>query len=516
MIKYDLPDLGCHYKGAATTASKELDIGPWHITNIPKDIDSSKAENDVKRFLNKICALEIPTSLKCNLRCKYCYIEDLRMKNKNVSKDIVLRILSESSKMFPGLLKQNVNKNKKAHFTAWGAEPFVNIDTLETMYEFAHEHYGKDNYKLGLSTNGTIWSKRIEQFFINAVKDNAVTDIQISLDGPPEVQNRNRPYINGKPSFQDVEKFTQNFELTMKDLNLKNKIHHFCSTIHLIDEDFDDVWIKAARFFSEPNKWWTSLPALPMRMSGEDMYGEDEINKFIRAQKLMLDLVKERAKEGILMVDFYTNKLFGNIQCKSKNAFPFCSAMNSQIGVDLDGCMYPCHGAITTPMYKPWLWFGNLFDKVISYTQMMRNIYYQFNSWNRGKCTSCPLYHYSTGSVCWSCAPHNLSVTGEPTIDNLMKCKAYMESFPYWVEIAKMNIDNPILQEIPGEVAIQASRKLKAVKDTMHFDRNFDGIIWASIRKIYGKDIPINKLHYTDTWWNFDNFNKKIQSNKGN
>ena len=509
MLKYDLTDLGYVYKGAATVASKDMDVGQWHIIDIPKDINSKKVESDVSRWLNKICALEIPTSLKCNLRCKYCYIDDLRMKNKDVSKDVVTKILLESSKMFPGLMKQNVTEKKKAYITAWGAEPFVNVSTLEAMYEFGHEYYGKDRYSLGLSTNGTIWTKKIEQLFINLIQDKAMKDIQISLDGPPKVQNKNRPYINGNPSFKDVEKFVHSFFSLMNDLKVENKIHHFCSTINLQDEDFDKMWIASAQFFSEPNQWYTSLPVLPMRMSGEDMFGEVEINRFINAQKQMFDLVKKRADEKILVVDFYTNKLFGNISCKSKNAFPFCSAMNTQIGVDIDGSIYPCHGAITTPTYKPWLWFGNLFNKTLSYSKLIRNLYYQFNNWNRGKCSSCPIYHYSTGSVCWSCAPHNLAVSGEPTIDNIMKCKAYMESFPYWVKIAKMNIDNPVLDEIPIQVKKQAKNKLKVMKDGVHFDRNYDGIIKGSVKKICDKEINIEKMWYSDSWWNFDNFHEK-------
>jgi radical SAM protein with 4Fe4S-binding SPASM domain len=513
MLKYDLDDLGYQYKGAATTKSNEMDFNGWHIIDIPDNLSTEMIEHHLNEFINKICAIEIPTSLRCNLRCKYCYVEDPRMKNKNVSREVVMKILDSSSKMFPRMRRENVNEKNKAHLSAWGAEPFMNVDTLEAMVEFGHDLYGKDNYVLGTSTNGTIWSDRIAKFFEFLINDNALRDIQISLDGPPEVQNRNRPYSNGKPSFDDVKNFTFNLRSLFKDLGINGKRDHFCSTIHLQDDDFADEWIKAAEFFSEPNQWHTCIPSLPMRMSGEDMYSEKEIDKFVDAQRRMLELAKKRVKEGIMMVDFYTMQLFGNINCKSRNAFPFCSAINSQVGIDLDGSIYPCHGAITTPEYKPFLWLGNIFDGVLSYSKLVRNVNYQYNNWNRGKCSSCPIYHYSSGSICWSCAPHNMAITGEPCIDNILKCKAYNESFEYWVEIAKMCINNSILDEIDIKPEVELERKITSHINNMHYDRNYDGIIDASVRKVCNKNINIDNMYYSDKWWVFDNFLEETKKN---
>jgi len=222
------------------------------------------------------------------------------------------------------------------------------------------------------------------------------------------------------------------------------------------------------------------------------------------------------------MVDFYTSKLFGNIQCKSRNAFPFCSAMNTQIGVDVDGSMYPCHGAITSPRQKPFLWFGNLFEGILSYQKVIKNISYQFGSiWSRAKCTSCPLHHYTTGNVCWDCAPHNLELTGEPSTDGIMKCIAFSESLPYWTEIAKMVYNNPILKEIPDKYKYSKEeysklKKLNIMPENMHYDRDYDGILDRAVRKVCCLD---NKedygyTQYADAWWKFDDFFNLVEKEK--
>jgi len=507
MLKYDLTDLGYKYKGAATVPSKEIKLNGWDVINIPQDIDDEKVKNDVTVFLNGVYAIEIPTSYICNLRCEYCYIDDPRMKSKKVSKDSVTKILIELEKMFPNYKKDADIGDHKRYFSPWGAEPFMNVETLEAIYEFAHDTYGANKYLINTSTNGTIWNDRIDKFLENLLKDDAMKRIQVSLDGPPEIQNKNRPYLNGKPSFDDVAEFVDNLYRLSKDLKINRRLHTICSTIHLQGDNFDKEWVAAAEFFSEPNKWWTTAPYLPMRMSGEDMYGEDEVNRFINSQRLLVDVVKKRAEQDIPLLDFYSSRLFASMDCKSRNSFPYCSAMNSQMGIDIDGSMYPCHGAMTTPKYKPWLWFGNIFDKTIDYSKLVRNLHYQYNTWNRGKCVSCEIYHYTSGSICWSCAPHNLAVSGEPTIDNIMKCKAYTESFKYWVEISKMYIENPILDEIKMDNIIKSKNMIKAINNTdMHYDRNYDGIISGSIEKTCNCDIEIKDMYYVDDWWVFDDF----------
>jgi uncharacterized protein len=505
MLKYDLTDLGYKYKGAATTKSYDIEYMKWNITNIPIHIDRSTVESDFKHFIDRIYVFSVPTSYQCNLSCKYCYIEDPRMKNKDVSKERILKILENIKEMFP----KAQSDNDKIHISFCCAEPFMNMDTLETVHEFGLENY-KNRFEYDITTNGTIWSERVEKFLMSA-KD-MTKRIQISLDGPQHIQDINRPYRNGKGSFKDVENFTKNLILLYYDMNIDN-VHHLASTVHLQNLNFAENWRDAAIFFSEPNTWHTTLPYLPMRMSGENM-NDEEIKRFVNAQKMLLEVIKNRANEGVLALDFYTSNLFGNVSCKTPKCFPGCSSMNTEISIDIDGGMYPCHGALTRLTYKPWLWFGNLFDKTIDYSKFKRNLHYQFGIWNRAKCTDCQIYHYTSGSmnVCWTCAPRSLTAFNEPFIDSLTMCKAHNEGLPYWVEIAKMNITgNPILDEI--DIPIKLSENTLNVEIDEDFDKYFDNIISTSIKKLYGKKIENNDCHYDDTWWKwdtyFDEVNKK-------
>jgi len=521
MTKYDLTDLGYKYKGISSTTTYKEKLGPWTIIDIPKDVTNPLPF--VKNFIKNIVAVEIPTSLNCNLRCRYCYISDPRFKNKLVTKEQVSNILINLLELFPRFnpdksIREQNNKSR-VFISPWGAEPFANIPTLESAIDFCQEYFPKD-YNIGTSTNGTIWNERVENIFKKLFEDEALKVIQVSLDGPQDIHDFQRPDYKGEGSYDLIHNFCQNLHNLGKSYNLEQRPYSFCSTIHLIDDKFSENWVKAAKFFSEPNKWYTSLPVMPSRMSGEDLSREDHIEKFIEAQKLMYELILERAKEGITVIDFYTYKLFSkSASIRSRNSYPYCSALNSQVGIDVDGSLYPCHGPITSPQYKPFLWYGNIFEKVISYKQLMRNFSYQYGTLcTKGKCNTCPLYIYADGSICWSCPSHNLALTGEPSTDSTLKCIAFNESFKYWVAIAKLTIENPRLLNIPKDwyncidVPKTPNKKIPVTYNNMHFSNSYDGLITKALDKWFGQSKDHEDIQLIDSWWIFDNFKEKCSN----
>jgi len=51
-------------------------------------------------------------------------------------------------------------------------------------------------------------------------------------------------------------------------------------------------------------------------------------------------------------------------------------------------------------------------------------------------------------------------------------------------------------------------------RDNIHFDRNYDGIISSSIKKICNCDIELEDMYYTDEWWNMDNYFDMVSKRK--
>jgi len=517
---YDLTDLGYLYKGAATTKFKKIEYKGWIIIDVPSDVLESKVIDQVSRTINGICALEIPTSFMCNLRCKYCYIQDPRMKNKRIDVNILLEILERSKRLFPRFS----DGESKVFVTPWAAEPLCDLETLEAVLDYCLSEFGA-RFKTSTSTNATIWNSKLERIFERLIKGDHLTDIQISLDGPEWVQNRYRPFVGGKGSYQAVFEFVQNFSKMCYELGVTKRLHHYCSTIHVADDKFVDAWADSARFFSEPNTWHFQ-ESLPMRVSSLDFDDPENQKKFILAQKATHEVMKERVKQGVLCLDFYTNKLFIDPVFRSRNAFVYCSALNSQIGIDYDGSLYLCHGPITSPWQKPFMWLGNIFEGVISYQKLVRNLSWMYNTYMRGKCTTCPIHHYAIGNVCWSCPTHNLAATGEPTVDYIQKCHVFCDCFKYWFANAYMVCKGHVIERVPKNEWFtegidyeklprlpveQRIDPIAEAKSRMHFDLDYDGLLMHCMRRVLGYETDYN-VHLCSDWWKLFDFRQMTES----
>ena len=512
---YDLSDLGYLYRGPASVKTREIKFGDWTIVDVPIDVADSSVIDTVSRTIDNICAIELPTSFICNLRCKYCYIEDPRMKSKKNDPQIFINLLRRAFELFPKF-KQN---SREVYVTPWGAEPLCDLDTLEAVYEYCLDNLG-ENFRTSTSTNATIWNPRVEKILEKLIKRKCLQDLQISLDGPKHVQDKYRPYLGGKGSFDDVKSFTLHFYDLCSKLKVETKLHHFCSTIHLNDDNFVEAWVAAAEFFTEPNTWHFQ-PNMPMRVSALDFDNEENYQKFIDAQKGTHEVIKKRVSQGIFCADFYTSKLFLEKSCRSKNAFSYCSALNTQIGLDVDGSIYMCHGPITSPWQKPYMWLGNILEGVISYQKLVRNLSWMYNTYSRAKCTTCPFYFYALGNVCWSCPTHNLAATGEPTTDFIQKCGVYCECFKYWYANACMVCKGEVIERVPKNEwftegidydslpSLPEEQKVDPIKRSSgHFDWDYDGLLMHALRRVMGfDDYKSNRnFHINGRWWKFFNF----------
>ncbi len=109
---------------------------------------------------------------RCNLRCTYCYrdaeAEGMDMPLETVKKALAL-----------------VHHDRPAHIQITGGEPLLVPDLLQYIGEHISKMAGKPH--IALQTNGTLLSRDIALL----LKHYGV-QIGVSVDGPPDLQNRNR------------------------------------------------------------------------------------------------------------------------------------------------------------------------------------------------------------------------------------------------------------------------------------------------------------------------------------
>ena len=404
--------------------------------------------------------------------------------------------------------------DREVYVSAWGAEPFADIESTKTFFQEFEKARGGKNLKFHCSTNGTILQDEVFSFLEHLIKNKMLTNLQVSLDGPAHIQNRNRPLAGGGPSYDRVIKFID----TVARIAGDHRFVSFCSTINLDSDTFVQDWLDCIDFFGNPDTPFFR-PVLPMRMSGEDI-NENNLDTFVEAIERGTERIGEIVERtGVGLVDFYTGKLFGNPSCRSHNAFCYCSALNTQVGIDIDGSIYPCHGPITTPWYKPWLWIGNVEERTISYRALMNALNAMYASQFKGRCRSCPVYQYGADVVCWSCPPHNLAVSGEPCTDTIWKCIALQRTFKYFVRQAdwsiKQNTTQPLIPRgtwYAGErEPLRATKAPLVYKWEYHFDPNFDNNLAIAVGKFRNCTRCQDTFDLYDGWWQFDNFRQQTK-----
>ncbi len=236
-------------------------------TTISHDRASSKKEGGVLDFLQELdffrpepipvddyCNIGVQydsvilflTNL-CNLRCTYCYASSGEYLKREMPWEI--------AKAGIDYVMEEVIKNKSSAMTLGfhgGGEPTLNWSILTSAVDYAHSLAEKNGITLyvSASTNGC-WSKKTLNYIINNF-----TELSLSFDGLPFVQNTQRPMKNKKDSFPMIKR-TLN-ELDKADflygirMTVTNKsVYYLADSVSFICENFRPQKIQVEPVFLE-------------------------------------------------------------------------------------------------------------------------------------------------------------------------------------------------------------------------------------------------------------------------
>lgn len=127
---------------------------------------------------------------KCNLRCVYCY--NSKERNELEEKTLPLEIAKAG-------IDEYFDKNKSRHIRFYGpGEPTQEFKLVKQITDYARQK-GEDKVTAELQTNGA-FNQKVRDWIL----DN-INIVWISFDGPPDIQNAQRPLPNKKPSSPKIE-----------------------------------------------------------------------------------------------------------------------------------------------------------------------------------------------------------------------------------------------------------------------------------------------------------------------
>jgi len=145
---------------------------------------------DINRFYSHpvVVASEIFAAGWCNLNCKYCYIPKTDFLKK-IHKSILERI--EDGTLLEEL--KNTYGENLTSISHWGTEPTLTVGKFKKFYSDAIEVFPKLE-KVMLSSNFMTNPNNLIKFVTEILPTNKslTVDIQVSLDGPPEITDNNR------------------------------------------------------------------------------------------------------------------------------------------------------------------------------------------------------------------------------------------------------------------------------------------------------------------------------------
>lgn len=166
--------------------------------------------NSIKFDFSTIKAVFVLTT-KCNLACTYCYEEgylkkDKRSMSKNTAKEIIDWLMKLAE----------IRKTKLVELCFYGGEPTLELDLMEFIAKNikARAKYLGIKTDFYLYSNGILLNKKIAEKLSSA----GISAIQLTLDGPPSIHDKRRPFINGKPTFNIIY---ENLKDILKNTSIK-------------------------------------------------------------------------------------------------------------------------------------------------------------------------------------------------------------------------------------------------------------------------------------------------------
>ena len=267
----------------------------------------------------------------CNLRCRYCFAGtgDFGTGNRCF-------LSLETGKKAIDFLIAASGKRHHLDIDFFGGEPLMNWSVVEALTYYCEEkgrEFNKD-IRLTITTNCLLLDEK-KSDFINAHMKNCV----LSIDGRPEVTDRMRPAIGGRPSYPVVSERIKAFIAKRTSPDSANYEHYVRGTYTGENLDFSKDVIHIAETIGA--RHISVEPVVAPSGVGYEIRMEDlpviEAEYEALAEYL---LERENGKDPIQFFHFIMDNLEGPCLFKRLKG---CGVGAEYCAVTPEGDIYPCH-----------------------------------------------------------------------------------------------------------------------------------------------------------------------------
>ncbi len=143
------------------------------------------------RELPKITSAMLVVTHGCNLRCRYCFVQKEPQR-------MTLETAKDAARFLMANVRASGGGTPEINF--FGGEPMLEFDTvIKPLVEWIHDELGEP-FRFSITTNGTL----LNDGRIRFMKRHGF-GLLLSVDGNKPVQDYNRPYADGRGSFDALK-----------------------------------------------------------------------------------------------------------------------------------------------------------------------------------------------------------------------------------------------------------------------------------------------------------------------
>lgn len=160
--------------------------GGMLVGNDIDEIGRLKIIHNRLKYASDTATLSIAPTMKCNFVCPYCYEKGRNL--HSMSREVI-----DAIKKYVDQLKENT---KYLGITWYGGEPLLALDIIDELSEHMINLFG-ENYSASMVTNGYNLTDKV----VLKLEKLKVNNIQVTIDGPPDIHNKMRKLPSGKDTF---------------------------------------------------------------------------------------------------------------------------------------------------------------------------------------------------------------------------------------------------------------------------------------------------------------------------
>ena len=164
-----------------------------------------KYMTDFKKRKTVVKALCLHIAHDCNLACKYCFAEEGEYHGRRALMSL------EVGKKALDFLVANSGNRRNLEVDFFGGEPLMNWDVVKELVKYGRSLEKEHNklFRFTLTTNGVLLNDEVMEFC-----NKEMSNVVLSLDGRKEVNDKMRPFRNGKGSYDLIVPKFQKFLLS--------------------------------------------------------------------------------------------------------------------------------------------------------------------------------------------------------------------------------------------------------------------------------------------------------------